>query len=87
MKAEALSLGAGLLAEEAALNDSFARRSITQQSLEAATARIGAAQAALRNTHLKYHLRTAQILSADQMQRYSALRGYDSAGPAHHHAH
>jgi len=85
MKAEAVPLGARLLGEEAALDQQFVDHSITPEILQAATAQIGATQAELRNTHLKYHLQTARILTHDQMQRYSALRGYGSSAPVHHH--
>jgi hypothetical protein len=30
----------------------------------------------LREIHLKYHLSTADILTASQMQKYAELRGY-----------
>ena len=40
------------------------------------TAESGAAQAALRATHLKYHLDTAAVMTPDQRDRYAALRGY-----------
>jgi hypothetical protein len=52
--------------------------------LKVATAQIGATQAELRDTHLKYHLETAQILSAEQMQHYSMLRGYGLESMQHH---
>lgn len=87
MKAEALPLGAALLAQEAALDRDFASRAITLESLDVATKQISETQGALRNTHLKYHLHTVQALSADQMKRYSVLRGYGSGAPAHHHPH
>jgi hypothetical protein len=85
MKAEALPLGARLIEQEAALDQLFASRSITPEKLKDATAKIGVTQAELRNTHLKYHLQTVQILSPDQVQRYSVLRGYGSDTPAQHH--
>jgi hypothetical protein len=54
--------------------------------LKTITAKIGVTQAALRDTHLKYHLQTAQILTPEQMQQYSVLRGYGShAMMLHHH--
>jgi hypothetical protein len=87
MKAEALPLGAKLLDQEATLDRQFASRSITPETLKVDTAQIGATQAELRNTHLKYHLKTAQILTSDQMQRYSMLRGYGSAAPTQHQHH
>src|SRR5437016_5868774 len=75
MKAEAVPLGGKLLQQEAALDQQFASRSITDESLKTLVTQIGTTQAELRNTHLKYHLLTAQILSADQMQHYAMLRG------------
>ena len=85
MKAEAVPLGAKLLEQEAALDQQFANHSVTAESLKATTAQIGVTQAELRNTHLKYHLQTAAILSAEQMQHYSMLRGYGSEPMQHHH--
>ena len=85
MKAEAVPLGEELLAQEMALDQQFASHSITADSLTAATAQIGTTEAQLRNTHLKYHLRTAQILSAEQIQHYSTLRGFGSEPMQHHH--
>jgi Spy/CpxP family protein refolding chaperone len=87
MKAEAQPLGQKLLAEEASLDSAFASRSITPEALRNATEQIGATQARLRNAHLQYHLKTVQILSADQVKRYSELRGYGSGAPAHGHRH
>src|SRR5690349_16285174 len=87
MKEEALPLGRKLLAEEASLDSAFASRSITPEALGGATEQIGATQARLRNAHLQYHLKTIQILSADQVKQYSELRGYGSGGPAHRHHH
>lgn len=87
MKAEAIPLGTRLLDEEAQLDQQFASHSITAETLEAETAKIGATQAELRNAHLKYHLQTARILTPDQMRRYSVLRGYGSAIPMQHQHH
>ncbi len=85
MKTEAVPLGAKLLAEEMALDQQFAGHSVTPESLKEATMQIGVTQAELRNTHLKYHLQTLQILSSAQMQHYSMLRGYGSDAPVQHH--
>ncbi len=88
MKAEAAPLGAKLLNQEATLDQQFATHSITPETLKSETAQIGMTQGELRNTHLKYHLQTAQILTPNQMQRYSALRGYGSMAPMpNHHQH
>jgi hypothetical protein len=85
MKAEAVPLGAKLLEQEAALDQLFATHAVSADNLKTATEQIGVTQAALRDTHLKYHLQTAQILSAEQMQHYSMLRGYGSGAPMQHH--
>ena len=87
MKAEAVPLGAKLLDQEAMLDRQFATHAITPETLQSETAQIGTIQAELRNTHLKYHLQTVQILTPDQMQRYSALRGYGAMAPMHDHQH
>jgi Spy/CpxP family protein refolding chaperone len=76
MKAEALPLGAKLIEQETDLDKQFASRTITPESLKAATIAIAVTQGELRETHLKYHLSTAALLNPDQMQRYAELRGY-----------
>ena len=88
MKAETIPIGARLIAQERSLNADFVQRTVTPASLEATTRAIGATQAALRAAHLKYHLSTTAILSAEQVRRYNELRGYARAGaPAHPHQH
>jgi hypothetical protein len=86
MRAEAVPLGAKLLAQEVALDEAFANHRITPENLKEATSQIGETQAALRNAHLKYHLQTTQILSAVQLRRYSTFRGYGSEA-THRHPH
>jgi hypothetical protein len=91
MRAEAIPLGQRRIAAEQDLGRDFAERTITPARLKAATALIGEIIGELRNTHLKYHLSTAALLSADQIHRYAELRGYlpgnapdAPAGVAHH---
>jgi Spy/CpxP family protein refolding chaperone len=84
MKAEALPLGSRLIAQKSELDRQFASRTVTPASLKAATETIAATQGSLRETHLKYHLSTASILTPDQMRRYAELRGYGET-PMHHH--
>jgi len=85
MKAEALPLGAKLIAQEADLDRQFATRTVTPESLKALTAAAAITQGELRETHLKYHLSTVDVLSPGQMRRYAELRGY--GGKAMHHRH
>ena len=82
MRAEAIPLGDKLIAQEAELDRRFADRTIAPSSLAASVGAIGATQAELRETHLKYHLSTADVLTPAQVQRYGELRGYQ-AGMQH----
>lgn len=89
MKAEAVPLGERLIVLEAELDRLFASKAVDERSLAAAVAAIGEAQAALRTAHLRYHLRTLEVLTPSQAQRYAQLRGYaGSPGTpgTHHHA-
>lgn len=85
MKSEAAPLGERVITQEAALDRQFADRTVTPESLAAAIAEIGNTQAALRLTHLKYHLTTAEILETAQIARYLELRGYEKPGGAGQH--
>ena len=88
MKAEAILLGSKLIEQEADLDTQFASHTVTPESLKASTAAVAATQGALRETHLKYHLSTAALLSSGQMLRYAELRGYGGqAAPMQHHHH
>lgn len=84
MKQEALPLGSKLIEQEAELDKQFSTRTVTPESLKAATAAVATTQGNLRETHLKYHLSTVAILSHDQMQKYAELRGY-SGHATHQH--
>jgi Spy/CpxP family protein refolding chaperone len=82
MTAESIPIGEKLIAQEAELDRQFAGKTVTPESLVAATQAIGATQAALRVAHLKYHLLTLEVLTRAQVGRYVELRGY--AGPREH---
>lgn len=86
MKSEAIRVGAQLIAREATLDRLFADRKVTTANLADATAKIGQTQAQLRATHLRYHILTVAVLTANQVDQYSQLRGYKSdvqGGPPH----
>jgi Spy/CpxP family protein refolding chaperone len=87
MKAEAIPVGTKLIEQETELDRMFASRTITAERLKTMTSSIAATQGALRDTHLKYHLSTAAILSQHQMRRYADLRGCagGDANPQHQH--
>ncbi len=84
MKAEAVPLGSKLIEQEANLDKQFATRTVTPESLKASAAAAAITQGELRETHLKYHLSTVDVLSPGQMRRYAELRGYGGR-PMHHH--
>ena len=88
MKAETIPIGERIIAEEMALDRLFRDGRVTRTSLDASTARIGAAQGELRAAHLRYHLAMVELLSPPQIARYQELRGYavpDTQGGMHHH--
>jgi hypothetical protein len=87
MKAEAMPLGARLIEQEADLDRQFASRTVTPESLKSSTAALASTQGILRETHLKYHLSTAALLTAPQMVKYAELRGYGADGSAGGHKH
>jgi hypothetical protein len=85
MKSETIPLGETLIAQEGELDRQFAGRSITPVSLAAMTQLIGGTQGTLRGAHLKYHLSTLDILTPEQVQLYSQLRGYGDSVQPHEH--
>ncbi len=86
-KGRARSLGAELIDAETALDRLFADKTADASSVDRATAQVGALQARLRAEHLKTHLAQTALLTPGQVQRYAALRGYDSAGAPSAEAH
>jgi hypothetical protein len=75
-KSEAAAVGERVIDAETALDLAFRNRSITPDRLAELTAHVGRLQGELRAVHLKYHLTTAELLSAEQSKRYAELRGY-----------
>ena len=84
MRANAVLLGAQLLAAESRLDQKFEQGSIDQDSLETALLEIGRLRAQLRYVHLSAHLRQERLLRSEQIRIYDAVRGYH--GTAHDHA-
>ena len=81
MKAWAIQQGERLIALERKLETHFRNRSITDAILRASLDAIAEARKELRYIHLAAHLKTPEILSADQIERYNALRGYSNPNP------
>jgi hypothetical protein len=77
-KAEARKLGGDVVQLERQLDDLFARGAASAEAIDAITARLASTSGALRASHLNAHVRTTQVLSAKQVDRYVELRGYGS---------
>jgi Spy/CpxP family protein refolding chaperone len=76
MKQETATIGDRLIRQEGQLDAMFAHHDIDFEKLSHMTRAIGQTQAELRAAHLKYHLNTEQLLTAEQNKHYAALRGY-----------
>ena len=81
MKQEAIPLGFELIELEKALNEHFADRTITYESLDVSLEKIAQVHKKLRYVHLSTHLKTPDILTPEQIVLYNKLRGYSSADP------
>lgn len=76
MQADAIAAGIVFVDAERALDAAFRMSVPDQEVLARLVADAGAARAALRLVHLEAHLRTAPLLTEDQIARYAVLRGY-----------
>jgi hypothetical protein len=81
MKQAAIPLGLELIELERELNNHFANRTITYESLGIVLERIAQVQKKLRYVHLSTHLKTPIILTPEQIVLYNKLRGYASDDP------
>ena len=81
MQAKAVAQGDRLIALEQALEDRFRDGTIDDAALRAMLADIAEARRELRYIHLATHLKTPEILSAEQIDAYNALRGYAKSDP------
>lgn len=85
MKAQAVDLGKRIVAAEQQLDHMFSSTQITEKKLQQQLARIAELQGQLRYVHLKTHLQQKSVLSAQQIQRYDQLRGYQHHSSHHGH--
>lgn len=76
MSTEARKLGLEVIEAERALDALFKNKSVNPQNLKELTLRAAEAQARLRESHLRYHLLTIEVLSPQQVEHYNRLRGY-----------
>lgn len=87
MREQAVALGTEIIEQERVLDSLFEKGQIELTALQQLTRRIGMLNGELRAVHLRAHLRTRDILSGEQVQRYNSLRGYGQAGAGHHPMH
>ena len=78
MQTKAITLGEQLIQLEQELESYFANKNISDIRLHDALTKIATVRKNLRYTHLSAHIKTLDILSAKQIQKYNRLRGYDS---------
>lgn len=81
MKNQAIPLGIKFIELERVLNNHFADRSITDEILHESLEQIAQTQKQLRYVHLSMHLKTADLLTREQIDLYNKLRGYSSDDP------
>ncbi len=74
MHAEAVPLGAQILALEGKLDRAFADKSMTSRELERLTSEIAKCQGKLRCVHLRAHMAAKDVLTPAQVVEYTALR-------------
>lgn len=79
MSEAARELGARIIEAEKTLDRAFAAGA-EPETLEAVVTDVASLRGALRWTHLRAHLRTAEILSPHQRHEYDRLRGYGEHG-------
>ena len=86
MNAAARRLGMQLVDGEKALDELFAKGTITPQNLVRQLSAIGGIRAQLRGVHLQAHLEQRALLTPHQVHLYDALRGYSGGKQGHSHS-
>jgi Spy/CpxP family protein refolding chaperone len=86
MHDQAVAKGREILDAEARLATRFRNGHIDEPTLREVLDGIGRLRAELRLIHLRAHLETRALLTADQVAQYNAARGYGAdGGPKHGH--
>lgn len=76
MQAEARALGAEVVEVERHLDALFAGGRATDEAVDRVTGHLGALRGRLRASHLRAHVATRGVLTAEQTAAYGRLRGY-----------
>ena len=82
MLAQAIPLGEQIVQVERHLDAAFAGGAVSRAEVERMTAHAAELRGRLRAVHLTTHLVMREMMTAEQIARYAALRGYTDAGPA-----
>ena len=83
MQSQAKSLGKTIVSKEQELSEAFASGKITNAELEKETNELAQLYGKLRKTHLQAHLQINPLLSAEQIQKYNQIRGYELEKSTH----
>jgi Spy/CpxP family protein refolding chaperone len=76
MKAESRELGSQVIAAELELEKLFAAAQASELEVSLASMKAAELRGKLRAAHLKAHITTTRLLTAEQAQQYKRLRGY-----------
>ena len=77
MQSQAQNIGKTIVSKEQELGESFASGKITNVELEKRTEELAKLYGELRKIHLQAHLQINPLLSAEQIQKYNQIRGYE----------
>jgi Spy/CpxP family protein refolding chaperone len=80
MNSKAINLGQQLVEKERLMDSRFAAANISDAELLHLVSEISDLQGKIREAHLQAHLAERTVLTADQLVRYDALRGYQATG-------
>lgn len=87
MQQRARELGSRLVEQEKRLDESFASKTVSRESLATSVNSIATIQGEIRATHLQAHLAQTAILTPAQRAEYRRLRGYAADDSKQHHEH
>lgn len=81
MQGKAITVGTKMINKEKELNLAFTDGEIQPSKLKKLTSELGELRGELTYIHLEAHLKTAEILTEEQITSYKKLRGYASRNP------
>jgi hypothetical protein len=80
MSRKAKAIGAKIIAIERDMDKAFANKTITEQGLKLLINNSADLYGQIRFVHLSAHIDTVRVLTAEQVQMYNKIRGYDTSG-------